>query len=64
MKQSITIRLDPDSLEKLKKEAKEKGLGYQTMISSILNEYVVKDSPALLIPWHEILNLKSKATKK
>ncbi len=41
-RQLISIRLDPDVLQRLKKAAKRSGKGYQTLINEILAEYVDK----------------------
>ena len=41
-KKSITIRLNTESIEYFKKEAKEHGTHYQTMIDELLSEYVKK----------------------
>jgi uncharacterized protein (DUF4415 family) len=38
----IAIRLDPDVLERFRKEAKRRKMGYQTLIHRVLAEYVQK----------------------
>jgi uncharacterized protein (DUF4415 family) len=39
----IAIRLDPDVLERFRKEAKRRKMGYQTLINQVLAEHVGKD---------------------
>jgi uncharacterized protein (DUF4415 family) len=39
----IAIRLDPDVLERFRKEAKRRKIGYQTLINQVLAEHVGKD---------------------
>lgn len=36
----ISLRLDPDLLEKLKEEAEALGIGYQTLIGNILKKHI------------------------
>lgn len=36
----IAIRLDPQVLERFRKEAKRRNIGYQTLINKALAEYV------------------------
>jgi uncharacterized protein (DUF4415 family) len=36
----IAIRLDSDVLEQLRREARRRGLGYQTLIHEVLAEHV------------------------
>jgi uncharacterized protein (DUF4415 family) len=38
----IAIRLDPDVLNRFRKEAKRRKVGYQTLINQVLAEYVEK----------------------
>lgn len=38
----IAIRLDPDVLERFRKVAKRRKMGYQTLINQVLAEYVQK----------------------
>jgi uncharacterized protein (DUF4415 family) len=38
----IAIRLDPDVLDRFRKEAKRRKVGYQTLINQVLSEYVDK----------------------
>jgi uncharacterized protein (DUF4415 family) len=38
----IAIRLDPDVLNRFRKEAKRRKVGYQTLINEALAEYVEK----------------------
>jgi uncharacterized protein (DUF4415 family) len=38
----IAIRLDPDVLNRLRKEARRRKMGYQTLINQVLAEYVEK----------------------
>jgi uncharacterized protein (DUF4415 family) len=38
----IAIRLDPDVLERFRKEAKRRKVGYQTLINQVLAEHVGK----------------------
>ncbi len=42
-KQMISIRLDPADVVAIKEQAERFGLGYQTMISSLLHQYVRGD---------------------
>jgi uncharacterized protein (DUF4415 family) len=39
-RQLIAIRLDPKVLEALRKEAKGRGIGYQTLINDVLARHV------------------------
>jgi uncharacterized protein (DUF4415 family) len=39
----IAIRLDPEVLNRFRKEAKRRKVGYQTLINRVLAEYVGKD---------------------
>lgn len=39
----IAIRLDPEVLNRFRKEAKRRNVGYQTLINRVLAEYVGKD---------------------
>ena len=39
----IAIRVDPDVLERFRKEAKRRKVGYQTLINEVLAEHVGKD---------------------
>jgi len=41
----ITLCLDEDSVEKLKRMAKEKGSKYQTLLNHILRLYLANDIP-------------------
>jgi uncharacterized protein (DUF4415 family) len=41
-RQLIAIRLDPDVLARLRKEAVRRNIGYQTLVNSVLAEYVRK----------------------
>ena len=41
-RQLIAIRLDPEVLTRLRKEAQRKNIGYQTLVNSVLAEYVRK----------------------
>jgi predicted DNA binding CopG/RHH family protein len=43
-KQMIAIRLDPELLKKLKTEAEDHGIGYQTLIQQILSKHFSKKS--------------------
>jgi len=36
----MNIRIDPEELEKIKKQAAKEGLRYQTFIKSILHKYI------------------------
>ena len=45
-RQLISLRVDPDILLELKKQAKKKGKGYQTLINEILAQFVNKDDVA------------------
>jgi len=47
MKRVITIRLDGDSVDFFKQEAKKNGTQYQTMINDLLREYVNKHKQAV-----------------
>src|SRR5262245_29675681 len=38
----IAIRVDPDVLDRFRKEAKRRKVGYQTLINQVLAEYVEK----------------------
>lgn len=38
----IAIRLDPDVLDRFRKEAKRRKVGYQTLINEVLAEHVKK----------------------
>jgi uncharacterized protein (DUF4415 family) len=42
-RQLIAIRVDPDVLEKLRKEARRRRVGYQTLINEVLAQHVRKD---------------------
>jgi uncharacterized protein (DUF4415 family) len=42
-RQLIAIRVDPDVLERFRKEAKRRKIGYQTLINEVLAEHVGKD---------------------
>src|SRR5262249_33838615 len=39
----IAIRVDPDVLDRFRKEAKRRRVGYQTLINLVLAEHVGKD---------------------
>jgi uncharacterized protein (DUF4415 family) len=39
----IAIRLDPGVLDKFRKEAKRRGVGYQTLINEVLAKHVRRD---------------------
>ena len=39
----VSIRLDPQDVQSIKLQAERAGLGYQTMISSLLHQYAVGD---------------------
>lgn len=39
-RQLIAIRLDPDVLNRLRKEARRRNMGYQTLVNRVLAEYV------------------------
>ncbi|MEW6245368.1 MAG: BrnA antitoxin family protein [Nitrospirota bacterium] len=41
-RQLIAIRIDPQVLEDLRKEAKRRDIGYQTLINNILAEHAKK----------------------
>lgn len=41
-RQLIAIRIDPQVLEDLRKEAKRRDIGYQTLINDILTEHAKK----------------------
>lgn len=38
----IAIRVDPDVLERFRKEAKRRKVGYQTLMNQVLTEYAQK----------------------
>jgi uncharacterized protein (DUF4415 family) len=38
----IAIRVDPNVLDRFRKEAKRRKVGYQTLINQVLTEYVEK----------------------
>lgn len=38
----IAIRVDPDVLDRFRKEARRRKVGYQTLINRVLAEYVAK----------------------
>lgn len=42
-RQLIAIRLDPQVLEKFRKQAKRRNVGYQTLINEVLARYVRTD---------------------
>lgn len=42
-RQLIAIRLDPIVLERFRKEARRRHVGYQTLINEVLAQYVGKD---------------------
>ena len=42
-RQLIAIRVDPDVLEKFRKEARRRRIGYQTLINEVLARHVRKD---------------------
>ncbi len=42
-KMMVSIRLDPQDIQTIKQQAERVGLGYQTMISSLLHQYAVGD---------------------
>lgn len=42
-RQLIAIRLDPAVLEQLRKAARRRGVGYQTLINEVLARHVRKD---------------------
>ena len=42
-RQLIAIRVDPDVLEKFRKEARRRRVGYQTLINEVLAQHVRKD---------------------
>jgi uncharacterized protein (DUF4415 family) len=42
-RQLIAIRVDPAVLERFRKEARRRGVGYQTLINQVLARYVRKD---------------------
>lgn len=42
-RQLIAIRLDPGVLEKFRKEARRRGVGYQTLINEVLAKHVRED---------------------
>ena len=39
----IAIRVDPEVLDRFRKEAKRRKVGYQTLINQVLAEHVGKD---------------------
>ena len=39
-KKAVNIRIAPDDIEALKAKASEQGLGYQTLMASVLHRYV------------------------
>jgi len=41
-RQLIAIRIDPQVLENLRKEARQRDIGYQTLINDILTEHAKK----------------------
>jgi uncharacterized protein (DUF4415 family) len=41
-RQMIAVRIDQEVLSKIRREAKKKGTGYQTLINEILAKYVLK----------------------
>ncbi len=43
-RQLIAIRIDPQVLENLRKEAEKRDVGYQTLINDILTEHAHKQS--------------------
>lgn len=45
-KQAIALRLDPRVLAAFRKEAKRRGVGYQTLIHEVLERHVAKKSSA------------------
>jgi len=42
-RQLIAIRVDPDVLERFRKEARRRRIGYQTLINEVLARHVRKD---------------------
>jgi uncharacterized protein (DUF4415 family) len=42
-RQLIAIRVDPDVLERFRKEARRRKVGYQTLINEVLAEHAGKD---------------------
>lgn len=46
-KRAVTIRLDTESIDFFKKEAREHGTHYQTMINDLIGEYVNKHRKAV-----------------
>lgn len=42
-RQLIAIRVDPSVLESFRKEARRRGVGYQTLINEVLAEHTRKD---------------------
>src|SRR5262245_42080893 len=42
-RQLIAIRLDPSVLDQFRKEARRRGVGYQTLINEVLARHVRKD---------------------
>ena len=39
----IAIRVDPDVLERFRKEARRRKIGYQTLMNEVLEQHVGKD---------------------
>ena len=44
-KEKITILLDKENVDFFRNEAKKHGVGYQTMINNLINDYVSKMAP-------------------
>jgi predicted DNA binding CopG/RHH family protein len=42
-KQMVSIRLDPQDIQVIRQQAERAGIGYQTMISSLLHQYAIGD---------------------
>jgi len=42
-RQLIAIRVDPDVLDRFRKEAQRRRMGYQTLINEVLAEHIRKD---------------------
>ncbi len=42
-RQLIAIRVDPGVLDQFRKEARRRGVGYQTLINDVLAQYARKD---------------------
>jgi uncharacterized protein (DUF4415 family) len=42
-RQLIAIRIDPGVLDQFRKEARRRGVGYQTLINEVLAQHVRKD---------------------